>query len=81
MKFFLLGLIKFYRYFISPLLGVKCRFYPSCSEYAAEAISSYGAIKGAGLSIFRILRCQPFCRAGYDPVPGLDLAKDTDYQH
>lgn len=65
----LVGLIKAYQYFISPLWGPKCRFYPSCSSYAVEALGRFGFLKGLGLSICRILRCHPFNRGGYDPVP------------
>jgi putative membrane protein insertion efficiency factor len=61
-------LIKGYRYFISPLLPPACRFTPTCSSYAIEAIERYGAWRGAYLATRRILRCHPFCRGGYDPV-------------
>ena len=61
--------IKFYRKRISPLKKPCCRFTPSCSEYALEAIQTHGALKGLYLSIKRILRCHPFCKGGYDPVP------------
>ena len=54
---------------ISPLFPDSCRFYPSCSQYAIEAIGKFGAIKGMALAMYRILRCNPFCRGGYDPVP------------
>jgi uncharacterized protein len=63
------GAIRFYRKGISPLKPPVCRFEPTCSAYALEAIERYGAAKGAWLSVRRILRCQPFCRGGYDPVP------------
>jgi putative membrane protein insertion efficiency factor len=65
LKFF----IKLYRKFISPILPQSCRFTPSCSEYAIEAIERFGAIRGTILASYRILRCNPFCRGGYDPVP------------
>lgn len=58
-----------YRLFLSPLLGQACRFTPTCSQYAAEAIQRYGALKGSWLAVRRILRCNPFCPGGYDPVP------------
>lgn len=61
--------IKGYRYIISPLLPPGCRFTPTCSSYAIEAIERYGAWRGSYLAARRILRCQPFCRGGYDPVP------------
>lgn len=65
----LLVLIRFYRYAISPLLGRRCRFFPSCSEYTAEAVEKYGALKGARLGFKRLLRCHPWNAGGYDPVP------------
>lgn len=66
----LLGIIVFYRKYLSPLKGLPtCRFYPTCSEYAFEAISKYGIFKGTALSIWRVLRCNPFNKGGYDPVP------------
>ena len=69
MKTILIVFIKFYRMVISPLLPDSCRFSPTCSQYAIEAITKFGAIKGMALAIYRILRCNPFCRGGYDPVP------------
>ena len=65
----MLFLIKGYKKWISPLLGERCRFYPSCSEYTYEAIEKYGALKGVALGAYRLLRCNPFCKGGYDPVP------------
>lgn len=64
----LLGLIAIYRYGISPLLGRRCRFYPSCSEYAREAIQLHGPWRGSWLALRRIGRCHPFHPGGYDPV-------------
>lgn len=61
--------IYFYRYAISPLIGPRCRFYPTCSTYAVEAIKIHGAIKGTGLALKRILRCNPLSEGGEDPVP------------
>jgi putative membrane protein insertion efficiency factor len=69
MKLLLLVLIRFYRYAISPLLGRRCRFYPSCSEYTAEAVEKYGALKGAKLGFKRLSRCHPWNTGGFDPVP------------
>ena len=65
----LVALIRGYQIAISPLLGDNCRFTPSCSQYAIDAIRIHGAIIGSGYAIWRILRCQPFCRGGNDPVP------------
>ncbi len=68
LKEFFIFLIRIYRFF-SPAFGKKCRFYPSCSHYAEEAITKYGAFKGVFLSFKRILKCHPFHPGGYDPVP------------
>jgi hypothetical protein len=68
MKKILISLIKLYKYILSPLLPLSCRFAPSCSQYSIEAISKYGAAKGFYLSARRILRCHPFNPGGYDPV-------------
>ncbi len=62
-------LIRLYQYIVSPLLGPRCRFYPSCSCYADEAIQHYGALKGSYLAVRRILRCHPWHAGGFDPVP------------
>ena len=69
MKRFLLGLIHFYQRYISPGLPPRCRFIPTCSQYAVEAIEKYGALKGGWLAFRRVLRCNPFHKGGYDPVP------------
>ena len=69
MKTLLLTLIRFYQLVLSPLKSPSCRFYPSCSRYCAEAIRQRGVVAGIGLGIWRILRCNPFSRGGYDPVP------------
>jgi uncharacterized protein len=74
-KIILLALIQAYRRFISPFFLPTCRFQPTCSQYAAEAIATYGTIQGSCLAIKRILRCHPFHSGGYDPVPNKD--KDT----
>jgi uncharacterized protein len=65
----MLGLLRCYRSLISPALGPACRFEPSCSAYAEEAIRRFGVIKGCYLALRRLLRCQPFGRSGFDPVP------------
>ncbi|MEW6525673.1 MAG: membrane protein insertion efficiency factor YidD [Spirochaetota bacterium] len=62
-------LIKLYKLVISPVLPNACRFYPTCSQYAIEALTRHGLFKGGFLSVKRILRCHPFCDGGYDPVP------------
>ena len=61
--------IRFYQYFISPLMPMSCRYAPSCSHYAAEAIAAHGALYGGWLGLRRILRCHPWGGSGYDPVP------------
>jgi putative membrane protein insertion efficiency factor len=71
----LIWLIKGYRSLISPLFPPVCRFQPTCSQYAIEAITQYGSFKGSWLAIKRILRCHPFHPGGYDPVPSLDDSK------
>ncbi|HHW01354.1 MAG TPA: membrane protein insertion efficiency factor YidD [Thermoanaerobacterales bacterium] len=68
MKSVVIGIILFYRKFISPIKPRTCRFYPTCSLYAIEAIEKYGVIRGGMKSIKRILRCHPFNPGGYDPV-------------
>ncbi|MEV4705680.1 membrane protein insertion efficiency factor YidD [Nucisporomicrobium flavum] len=58
-----------YRRYVSPALPARCRFYPSCSAYALEAVAKHGALRGTGLAIWRLLRCHPFHPGGFDPVP------------
>ncbi|MCX7880691.1 MAG: membrane protein insertion efficiency factor YidD [Ignavibacteria bacterium] len=69
MKYLFIALVRLYKLFISPLLPPSCRFYPTCSEYSIEAFKKYGSLKGAFLSIKRIVKCNPLHRGGYDPVP------------
>ena len=69
MKELLIGLVRFYRALISPLKPPCCRFYPTCSEYALQALQKYGALKGSWLAIKRISKCHPFHKGGYDPLP------------
>jgi uncharacterized protein len=69
MKAVVLGLIRFYKRFLSPFLGSNCRFYPTCSQYTYQAIEKYGVLKGGWMGIKRIARCQPFSKGGFDPVP------------
>ena len=68
MKRVLLFLIRLYQKYLSPGLPRRCRFSPTCSQYAIEAISKYGVFKGGAMAIWRILRCNPFGKGGYDPV-------------
>jgi putative membrane protein insertion efficiency factor len=69
MKRLLIPLIRLYRLAISPLLGSNCRFYPSCSEYALEAIELHGSLRGCWLALRRLSRCHPWHAGGLDPVP------------
>lgn len=69
----ILFLIRVYRRYISPLFPPCCRFYPTCSTYAMQAVEKYGALKGGWLAVKRILRCNPFNDGGYDPVPWPNL--------
>ena len=75
MKYICGIIIKFYRKLISPLFPPCCRFYPTCSEYAVQAFSRHGFFAGLVLSAYRILRCNPLCRPGYDPVPDIIIWK------
>ncbi len=74
----LLSVIRFYRRAISPSLPPSCRFTPTCSAYAEEAVRRHGARSGGWLALRRILRCHPFGGSGYDPVPGTDLEDSHD---
>ena len=77
MKWLLVGFVKAWRKLISPLYGPCCKYYPTCSEYALEALQIHGAIKGSALAAWRILRCNPWSRGGVDPVPGSALEAKT----
>ena len=68
MRVILISLLKFYQAVISPWLPPSCRFVPTCSEYAREAIERHGALRGTGMAVWRLLRCQPFSQGGHDPV-------------
>ena len=70
MKRMLIGLLRFYQRYLSMLKGhPTCKYFPTCSQYAIEALEKYGVIKGGLLAVWRILRCNPFSKGGYDPVP------------
>jgi len=69
MKSFLIYIISLYQKYISPYKGTRCPYFPSCSEYGKQAISEHGAIKGFFMAFWRILRCNPFSKGGFDPVP------------
>ena len=69
----LIGLIRIYQVLVSPLLPPSCRFYPSCSQYAAQAVAQHGALPGTWLSLRRLLRCHPLHPGGFDPVPGAHI--------
>lgn len=68
MKFLVLDILGVYKAMVSPFLPPACRFEPTCSEYAREAVERYGTVKGTWLGLKRILRCQPFCKGGHDPL-------------
>ena len=70
MRSLFVGIIKLYQILISPLLGPNCRFHPTCSHYAIEAIARHGVLKGGYLSVRRLIKCQPLHEGGFDPVPG-----------
>lgn len=75
MKRLLIGAIRLYRKTLSPFIGQQCRFEPTCSHYGEEAIAKHGALRGTILTIWRILRCGPWSKGGYDPVPETFLVK------
>ena len=69
MKRALIGMIRFYQRAVSPLFPSRCRYIPTCSEYAVQAVEKYGVCRGGWLALKRLLRCHPFHKGGYDPVP------------
>lgn len=78
MKWLIISIIRFYRTVISPMLGPKCRFTPTCSAYAIEAVQNHGAWHGSIFAVKRILRCHPWGGSGYDPVPNKETqTKDS----
>ncbi|RZI47605.1 membrane protein insertion efficiency factor YidD [Rickettsiales endosymbiont of Peranema trichophorum] len=76
MKYALILILKAYKRFISPIFPMRCRFYPSCSDYAIQSIGCHGIIRGVYYAILRVLRCNPFSSGGYDPVVRMDKADD-----
>ncbi|MGA8145717.1 MAG: membrane protein insertion efficiency factor YidD [Candidatus Acidiferrales bacterium] len=76
MSWLLLLLVRIYQVFLSPFFGGACKFYPSCSKYGYEAIARHGAWRGSVLAIKRLLRCRPFTKGGFDPVPDADELSD-----
>ena len=84
MKKIFIVLIRGYQKFISPLFPPSCRYYPTCSNYSVQAIQKHGAIKGSLMGIARILRCHPFVKGGYDPVPeqfSIRRNKEDEHSH
>jgi putative membrane protein insertion efficiency factor len=77
MKFVVLFLIRFYQAAHGSFFYGICRFHPTCSHYAAEAVETHGTLRGSWLAVRRILRCQPFCRGGFDPVPPLKKTSES----
>ena len=76
----LIGLVRAYRYFLSPWLGSSCRFQPTCSAYSLQALETHGAAAGTYLTFKRLLRCHPWCEGGHDPVPALPGGLFTRWQ-
>lgn len=74
----LTAVVVAYRRYVSPALPARCRFYPSCSAYAQEALAKHGALRGTGLAVWRLLRCHPFHPGGYDPVPDPNRRRAAD---
>jgi putative membrane protein insertion efficiency factor len=77
-KHLIIGFLRAYRFLISPLYGQVCRFHPSCSAYALEAVTVHGSLRGSWLAGRRIVRCHPWNPGGYDPVPPRTTTTDTD---
>ena len=75
MKYLVIGLLRAYRTVISPLYGNVCKFHPTCSAYALDAVETHGAVTGIALATKRLARCHPWSLGGYDPVPGTEHAR------
>jgi uncharacterized protein len=76
-----IALLRGYQRWISPLMGARCKYYPSCSEYAVQAIGRYGILRGSVLAAWRLLRCNPFSHGGYDPVSEQTLFRRHAHIH
>lgn len=72
-----ISILRGYQYLVSPFLGNRCRFHPSCSEYMIEAVRRFGVVKGFYMGLKRLARCQPMCEGGLDPVPDLPNTKSS----
>jgi len=70
------GLVRVYQWTLRPVLGANCRFHPSCSDYAVQALARHGAVRGGALAAWRVLRCNPWCEGGHDPVPAPGRERD-----
>lgn len=79
MKKTVIALIKFYQKFLSPLKSTKCPYFPTCSNYGLEAVSTHGVIKGGFMTFWRLLRCNPFSKGGYDPVPEVKMKPKSKF--
>ena len=77
MKKVMIYLIKLYQKYLSPMKRTRCPYFPTCSQYGLEAIEKHGALKGGILALWRILRCNPFSKGGYDPVPSMKITMKT----
>lgn len=77
LKKLFIRIILFYRKYLSPMKSTKCPYFPTCSQYGLEAVEQYGALKGGVLTVWRILRCNPFSKGGYDPVPSINNKKNS----
>ena len=78
MKYLLIGFLRAYRLLISPIYGDVCRYHPSCSAYALEAVTVHGSLRGTWLAVRRLTRCHPWAAGGYDPVPPSRTSRDQD---